>query len=234
MANDDAIPTGSYKEKIAKRIEILKVEGNRQTSELPRNYEGKLFAFVRDENVSSCHSWLNSVANLVRQLAPANSPLVEECNRLTIEGIKNIHHTYVLKMAGVLDSLEQEWKWGLLSNVEYIYVAETFDQFLDIAADYHKAKKKIESAVLASAVLEDTIKRICKKNDVEYQGKTLDPLIDDLVKHNVLTPVKAKRAKSYSGVRNHSLHADWDKFEIEDVGSMIQGIRELVDKHLSE
>ncbi|MCH8027331.1 MAG: hypothetical protein IID63_04330 [candidate division Zixibacteria bacterium] len=135
-------------------------------------------------------------------------------------------------MAGILDSLEQEWEWGFLGHMEYVYVAETFDQFLDIAQDYHKANKKIESAVLASAVLEDTIKKICKKNKIDVKSKTLDPLVDELVKRNVVTTVKAKRIKSHTAIRNHALHADWDEFDIEDVGSMIKGIRELIDQKL--
>lgn len=236
MTADTLIPSGTLKEKISIRIANLKRVGEQQVGLLPLDEDGDFRGYVADRCVAECHSWINSVANMVRFLAPSNNPLVEECNRLMkSEHIRgHIDYTMVLRMAGLLDSLEQEWEWGFLSNVEYIYVAETFDNFLDFAANYHKAGKKTESAVLASAVLEDTIKKICKKKGVTSKGRNLDPLIDDLVKNNTFTPVKAKRAKSYAGVRNHALHAEWDKFEIEDVGSMITGIRELIDQQLSQ
>ena len=50
------------------------------------------------------------------------------------------------------------------------------------------------------------------------QKKSLDPLIDELVKNEVITPVKAKRIKGFAAVRNHALHAEWEEFDIKDVG----------------
>ena len=48
----------------------------------------------------------------------------------------------------------------------------------------------------------------------------------------MFTPVKGKRVKGFASVRNHSLHAEWDKFDIQDVGELIKGIRELIDQFL--
>lgn len=145
---------------------------------------------------------------------------------------RGIPSRVVQKMYGLLESAHDEWQRGFLRKIEYIVVAEAFDDFLDHASAYHKGNKKIESSVLASAVLEDTIKRIAGKNGVETKGKTLDPLIDDLVKADVFTPVKAKRAKGLAGVRNHALHAEWDDFDIRDVGELISGVRDLIDNFL--
>ena len=61
---------------------------------------------------------------------------------------------------------------------------------------------------------------------------SLEPLIDELVKQNIFTPVKAKRVKSFAGVRNHASHAEWDDFDIRDVGELINGTRELIDTFL--
>jgi uncharacterized protein YutE (UPF0331/DUF86 family) len=135
-------------------------------------------------------------------------------------------------MLGLLKGTKEEWDHGLLGRMEYIVAGATFDDFLDYADEYHKGNKKMESSVLASAVLEDTVKKIAQKNGLITEGKTLDPLIDELVKANVFTPVKAKRVRSFAGVRNHALHAEWDKFDNSDVGAMIKGIRELIEESL--
>ncbi|GAI03064.1 unnamed protein product, partial [marine sediment metagenome] len=129
----------------------------------------------------------------------------------------------VLKMLGLLISAQEEWSKGMLREIEYVIAAETFDDFLDHAASYHKAGKKIEASVLASAVLEDTIKKIAVKNSMETRERSLDPLIDDLKAAGVFTPVKAKRVKAYAGIRNKADHAEWDEFDIKDVGQMIEG-----------
>jgi hypothetical protein len=110
--------------------------------------------------------------------------------------------------------------------------ASTFDDFLDHAEVYHKGNKKIEASVLSSAVLEDTIKKICKKHKMETANKSLEPLIDALIEGSVFTPVKGKRVKGFSAVRNYALHAEWDKFDINDVGSLIKGLRELIADYL--
>ena len=135
-------------------------------------------------------------------------------------------------MVGLLIGAKEEWEHGLLEKIEYIIAGATFDDFLDHVTQYHKGNKKIEAAVLGSAVLEDTVKKIAQKNVIQTSGKSLDSLIDSLVKGNVLTPVKGKRVKAYIGVRNCALHAEWDKFEISDVGELINGTRELIENYL--
>ena len=85
---------------------------------------------------------------------------------------------------------------------------------------------------MARAVLEDTVKRIARKNDIESKGKSLEPLINEIIKAGIFTPVKGKRIKGFSGVRNRALHAEWDDFDIKDVGELISGVRELLDTYL--
>lgn len=135
-------------------------------------------------------------------------------------------------MLGLLQSVQLEAQAGLLIKLEDQVVATAFDDFLDHAAQYHKSGKIKEAAVLASAVLEDTVKRIAVKSNIDPVGLSLEPLIDELAKQSVFTAVKAKRLKSFSAVRNHALHAEWDKLDIKDVGAQISGLRELLDEHL--
>lgn len=116
-----------------------------------------------------------------------------------------------------------------MRKAECIFVASTFDEFLDHAAEFHKSGKKIESSVLASTVFEDAVRRFATKQEMAQGGRSLDSLIDDLVKCGAVTLVKAKRWKSYAGVRNSSLHAQWDEFDIRDVGEMIKGTREIIE-----
>ncbi len=49
---------------------------------------------------------------------------------------------------------------------------------------------------------------------------------------SIFTLVKAKRIKGFARVRNHALHAEWNKFDIKDVGELISGTREIIDNFL--
>jgi hypothetical protein len=179
-------------------------------------------------------AWCSSVANLITAIAPSSSPLHKQVSAiLEHDDLKNgVPSNVVLQMRGLLASTREEFEHGLLGKLEYIVAAATFDDFLDHAAAYHKGGKKIEASVLASTVLEDTVKKIAGKNSITVAGRSLDPLIDDLVKAGIFTPVKAKRVKSFVAVRNHALHAEWDSFDLRDVGELITGTRDLIEGFL--
>lgn len=222
------------KEIIDQRFKDLLITGGELVKSIPLDSKGQPKYWMPEHDLSKFQQWLGSSANLINLVASMNTIFVDECARImndqdTKSGIPT---RIIKKMHGLLSAVSDEWEHGLLRRIEYIVVAETFDDFLDHAKLYHKGNKKIESSVLASTVLEDTVKKIAKKNSIETKGVSLEPLIDNLVKASVFTPVKAKRIKGYAGVRNHALHAEWSEFDIKDVGELIKGTRELIDEFL--
>lgn len=188
--------------------------------------------WMRD--VIAAQSWFSSAANAIQQVAPPGSFYTAELQRIVEnEQLKGgFPRSSVEKLLGLLQSVQLEAQAGLLARLEDQVVATAFDDFLDHAAHYHKAGKVKEAAVLASAVLEDTVKRIAKKVGVAADGYSLEPLIDELTKQGIFSAVRAKRLKSYAAVRNHALHAEWDKLDIKDVGAQLSGLQELLDEHL--
>jgi len=180
------------------------------------------------------HAWLLSCANLVQEVAPRGSHFLQECTRvLEDDELKHrVPTRLVLKMLGLVQSAKAEWDRGLLRRIEYVIAAATFDDFLDHAATYHKGGMKNEAAVLASAVLEDAIKKVAAKNELPFERRAIEELIEELVKASVITDTKAKRIRAYAGVRNHALHAEWEEFDIKDVGEQIAGLRELISEYL--
>ncbi len=221
-------PSGStMQEHVLKRIEELVASGT-----VTMRSQSKGEYWMRD--IVAAQTWMASAANAIQQVAPVGSFFREELQRLMAnDQLKGgIPGTVVEKLLGVLHSVHLEARAGLLMRLEDQVVATAFDDFLDHAAEYHKSGKLKEAAVLSSAVLEDTIKRIAIKNQVDPTSISLDPLIDELAKRSVFSPVKTKRIKSFVGVRNHALHAEWDKLDLRDVGAQIAGVRELLDEHL--
>jgi len=234
------------KEEITKRFEMLIKRGREllgtlgpdvvqinTDGETEVNYDSYPY-WVPKVRIPDFRAWLTSVSNFLHFISPSDTPIIRECDSLMSDGHlkQGVPSNTLVSMLGLLKGAKDEWDNGSLGKIEYIFAGETFDNFLDHATDYHKGNKKIEASILASAVLEDTVKKIAQKNRVEASGKTLDPLIDELVKANVFTPVKAKSIKASVGVRNHALHAEWDKFDISDVGKLISGTKELIENYL--
>ena len=188
------------------------------------------------KGIIPAQAWISSAANAIQQVAPASSFFREELNRLMAnDQLKGgIPTASMEKVLGLLQSVLNESNSGMLTKLEYQVVSSAFDDFLDHAEEYHRSGKIKEAATLNSAVLEDTLKRVAVKNSINPDGMSLDPLIDALTKADVFTDVKAKRLKAHAAVRNHALHAEWEKLELRDVGMQIRGVRELLDEHLQK
>jgi len=219
--------------KIRTRFSKLVKDGDQLIKEIPRDQFG-IVEFIIDENTQKYQKWISSVANLLNVIYLHDSYYVEECERLiTDKTLKSALTSYIVqRMFGLLEAAHEDWKSGFANKLEFTIAAATFDDFLDHAEQYHKSNKKKESAVLGSAVLEDTIKKIASKSNISAAGQSLEELINALVKKGVFTPVKSKRVKVWASVRNHTFHAEWDKFDIRDVGELIKGLRELIEDFL--
>jgi hypothetical protein len=134
----------------------------------------------------------------------------------------------VSQVSTLLTRLLEEIDRGLLTTIENRAIAVTFDDFLDHGTEYLKHGRKNEAAVIAGFVFEDTIRRICRVLGVTENGVALDTLITELTKQNVLTALKAKRARAAAGLRTSASHARWDEIELSDVGPVIELTRELI------
>jgi hypothetical protein len=108
----------------------------------------------------------------------------------------------------------------------------TFKGFLDHGAEYLKDGRKNEAAVIAGIVFEDRIRRICRVLEMAEDGVPLDALISELTKRDVLTALKAKRARAAAGLRTSAAHARWEEIKLGDVDPVIQFTRELMSAHL--
>lgn len=221
------------KETIDRRFVELVDRGRRLLRDLPRDNDG-LEYWCPTDDIPKYQAWMASTANLLSTVALPGSYFIEESRRLLSDRDlgTGIPTHVVQKLCALLLSAHEEWTAGLLKKIEYVVIAATFDDFLDHAAVYHKGNKKTEAAVLASAVLEDTMKKIAVTHSIETSGQSLEQLVDALVSASVFTLVQGKRVKTYSGVRNHALHAEWDRLEIRDVGELIKGTRTLIEDFL--
>jgi uncharacterized protein YutE (UPF0331/DUF86 family) len=220
-------------EAIAARFDELLASGAELARVMPR--QGGSFQMVAPTHREpEYHAWLTSSANLVQAIAPKGSYFLQECDQVLHDKdlIYRVPTRLVLRMLGILQSAKAEFDKGLLRRVEYLVAAATFDDFLDHAATYHKGNMKNEAAVLASAVLEDVIKKIAAKNELPVANQSIEELMDSLVKSAIFTDTKAKRVRAYAGVRNHALHAEWEEFDIKDVGEQIAGVRDLIAEFL--
>jgi len=110
--------------------------------------------------------------------------------------------------------------------------AETFDDFLDYAETYCQAGEEQAGGVLAGVVFEDTIRRMCREQNIPDRGQDLDQLIIALGRRSLITGQQSKQARVAAHVRNKATHALWDEYELDGVAATIELTRTFLREHL--
>lgn len=134
-------------------------------------------------------------------------------------------------MIGHLKQFRSAVHGDLLTELHARISASDFDDFLDHALEYHRINRKVESSVIASVVLEDSIKRIAQTRGLKPSRK-LEETLNALKSAGIFSANETKKLKYFAGIRNSALHADWDDFNLGDVGNLISGVRDIIDAHL--
>lgn len=190
------------------------------------------------EEAQRVTGWLTSAAHSVDLVTGPFGLYNDQCRRIlakhdvalgTPSQVDDVKQECAGMMVSVLENLLEDIEAGMISSIVDQVRAETFDDFLDHADEYHKKGRK-ESGVIAGVVFEDTIRRMGKNKHIT--ATTLEDIINALVKMDVISKVKAKRAKASADVRTQATHAKWDEFELSDVKATIDFTRELITTHL--
>src|SRR5207245_760920 len=136
------------------RCKELLDQGKIHATRIP-SYRGTQNSWYPADMIGELQAWIASVANLIRVMATPDTYYLQECHRILEHKDLSMGVPYLIiqKLIGLLGSLLEESQRGLLRKAEYIFVASTFDDFLDRASDYHKGGKMMESSVLGQRSL---------------------------------------------------------------------------------
>lgn len=178
-----------------------------------------------------CSAWMTSVQHVIHLLLESG-PYRRKFDEIigTDHGYR-IHHG-VKEVRAILLSLQRDMEAGLLVSLTDQARAETFDDFLDHAEFYVQQGRKNEAGVIAGVVFEDSLRRVCRKQQIVEKDVKLDQLISQLTSNGTFTAVKAKRARVAAHVRTKASHAQWDEFEMADVQATLTFTHEFVATNL--
>ena len=134
---------------------------------------------------------------------------------------------------GALQNVLQEIDAGLVTTLANQAAGEVFGDLVALAKSAHQAGHKTVAAVLACAALEDSLKRKAGELGISTTGKTLDSVVNALKAASFFKGPQAAIVGSYVKLRNSAMHADWDKIESSDVGSLIGFLEPFLIQHFS-
>lgn len=184
---------------------------------------------LSEDHRQQCAGWIASATNIIQLLClQPSSPYRAQAEKVVDRGINLCAQDQVGEIASILAALLTDAQHGLITSIADSARSETFDDFLDHAVEYAKQNKRNEAGVIAGVVFEDSLRRICRKHSIPDKDISLDSLISELTKRDILTATKAKRARAAAHVRTKATHARWDEFDIKDVDACIEFSREII------
>ncbi len=152
--------------------------------------------------------------------------------------------SHAKRLNGIIRGLKDDYESGLLEDLSRMIESNVAADYLGQAEQLLKEGQPgkydhVPAAVLAGAILEDALRRLCQRQTPQIplvtpngQSKTMNPLIDDLKKANVFNELKAKQLRSWADIRNAAAHGEFQEFDRKDVEQMLVGVQNFLADYL--
>jgi hypothetical protein len=144
-----------------------------------------------------------------------------------------------LHFLGVVESLRVDVEKGFLKSQRELIHGEVFADFLEMAQHLLDEGYKDAAAVIAGSSLEAHLRHLCDKTgletDVERDGKSIPKKADRM--NAELTEAYSgkkgdqKNVTAWLNLRNDAAHGHHDKYQDAQVGLLIAGVRDFVNRN---
>lgn len=144
-------------------------------------------------------------------------------------GVMDVRISVVLH--GYLANLITELDNDLIGRVVERAVGTVIADFVSLAQDALDQNQKDVAAVLASAALEDALKRKAEELEIDVDGKELSDVVNALKATSFFQGPQHKIVTSFVALRNKAMHADWARISKPDVESLVAFIKSFLLEH---
>ena len=140
----------------------------------------------------------------------------------------NSYEASVRELHAVFLGAKADFEGGYQFDVEIMISGEIFGDFVSLARQSLSDGHKDVAAVLASAALEDALKRYARSNEIEVQGMTMQEVINALKSKSLIGGAQKTLIDVMPKIRNAALHADWNKISESEVGSILGFVEQFL------
>ncbi len=146
---------------------------------------------------------------------------------------KYAYYNDALKVQAVLKALKEDIDGGLLLNIEEIVAADIFTDFLEMAEHLLENGYKDPAASLVGAVLEDGLRKIAKKNDIEIKSRgNISSLNKKLADSDIYNRIIQREIHAWNELRDQADHGHFDEYDEKQVSKMLEFVRDFLGKYL--
>lgn len=136
---------------------------------------------------------------------------------------------------GIAQALLHDIQKGYFRSFEDLIHGELFGDFLEMADHLQTNGFKDAAAVIAGSTLEAHLRQLCKKAaiDTEQAGrpKKAETMKTELAGASVYSKLDQKNVTAWLDLRNKAAHGEYDKYDANQVGLLIQSIRDFITRN---
>ena len=132
------------------------------------------------------------------------------------------------ELFGVFEAAREAYDKDLLFDLEVATTADVFGSFAAAAKRAMKENNKDVAAVIASAALEDVLKRYAVRNGLDVDDKTMATVTNALKSKGLVSGAQKSLLEGMLKTRNNAMHAAWDKITEPEVSSLIGFVEQFL------
>ena len=185
----------------------------------------------RDEVIAvKWEEWTTSVMNLLERAFGQDSVHARNFRKAYDESRSGWSYNFP-GAKGAFLAAKSDFEGGYIFDVDKALSGEILGDFVRLAKASLKDGNKDVAAVLASAALEDAMKRYGKNNGIDVDEKSMHEVVSALKAKGVVSGAQKSLLDTMPKLRNYAMHANWEKLTTEDVGSIIGFVEQFLLRH---
>ena len=175
---------------------------------------------------ASWRRWTTSAASLIRGVCGPESTYckVFDAGCDGCHGLK----ASLQELFGVFQAAREAYDKEFLFDLEVQTAADVFGSFAAAAKQAMKENNKDVAAVIASAALEDALKRYAVRSGLDVSDTTMATVINALKSKGLVSGAQKSLLGGMLMTRNNAMHADWDKITEPEVSSLIGFVEQFL------
>ena len=173
--------------------------------------------------------WATSVEALIGVACGQHSPYSKNFIRAR-EACRG-SESAINSLAGIFRSAKEAFDGNYLFDLEREVSAEVFGSFIVLAKQALAEDNKDVAAVLASAALEDALKRHAVSNGLDVDDASMAEIINALKSKGLVSGAQKPMLAAMLRMRNHAMHAEWEKIQKPEVSSLIGFVEQFLLTH---
>jgi hypothetical protein len=184
-------------------------------------------------------AWANNILSIFKLILVKNDSRIQSLDialNKYLTGGHIYHGTESGQLYGIflgfLTALASDYKGGFLTDLRLEIWSEVECDFLSQADRLLKEQFKDPAAMIIGAVLEDSLKQLCKKYSVP-EGSSIESMNAPLKQAGAYTLTVQKQVTGWADIRNNADHARFNQYELPQVKLMYQGVTDFIAKYLT-